>query len=292
MKPYNLLFSLLEQIEIGYGQSKIKEMALQMHISDVHLQRVFKFIFGMPIASYIRSRRLALSVEQLLNTDLRIVDIAQNADFEYERTYIRAFKREFGISPGKYRESGGIIKIVPPFSLCDKNKLDEGLIYGPEIVMVPEFYVIGRLYKIKFGDAETPNSVGRKFENEMREIPGAVNPGVYTGLTRITEASRAENGTMYLPSVQVKNIKNIPEGFTGDRFPASLCARFRYVGEHHYRDINWCRAKKMYSAINEFTDNLKEYHSLRNELFFERIDINEYDGFFCKMEWFTPLVKI
>jgi AraC family transcriptional regulator len=290
MNLYTSIFSLLDQIENGHGQSKIKDMASKMHVSDVHLQRLFKLIFGMPIASYIRSRRLALSIEQLLGTDLRIVDIAQNAGFDYERTYIRAFKREFGISPGEYRKTKKIIKIIPPFTLSHKNNLGDGLIFGPEMVMVPEFHVTGRLHKIKFGDIKTPQIVGREFEKEMPKIPGAVNPDVYIGLTRLTEASEAQEYSLYLTSIQTESHNN-SEGLTSDTFPASLCARFHYVGEHHYRDISFQMANKMYMAMNEFVDNLKDYDSLRHKLFFERIDINDYDGTFCKMEWFTPLIK-
>lgn len=212
MQPYNKLSSLLEQIKQGVRKRiKIKDLAFQHQISDIHLQRLFKFMFGIPLASYIRSRRLALSIESLLNTNLRIIDIASEYDFEHEQTYIRAFKREYGISPSEYRKSGGI------------------------------------------------------------------------------NITKAAGYSQYLTSVQVENLINIPEGYKGDCFHTSLCARFRYVGEHHYRDITWYRAKQMYEAINYFTDNINgSYSSLRHDLFFERIDISENNGTYCQMEWFTP----
>lgn len=115
---------------------------------------------------------------------------------------------------------------------------------------------------------------------------------IYIGLTRIDDLDRAKGYSRYLSSVQVKNRDEIPQNFTGDQFPTTLCARFRYVGEHHYRDINWYRANQMYKVIMNYKNILNEsYVSLQDKLFFEKIDISAYDGVHCQMEWFTPIKK-
>lgn len=143
MKPYELLTHVLNKIEVKIIEElDIDELADSFSLSSVHLQRIFKFAFGLPLASYIRSRRLSSSLESLLNTDFNILDIANEYGFEYEQSYIRAFKREFGLTPGELRKTGQIVKVTPPLQLFDSNRLADGIFFGPQIVMVPQFCVI------------------------------------------------------------------------------------------------------------------------------------------------------
>jgi len=72
------------------------------------LQRLFRSAYNQPIGLYIRSFKLTASINDLLNTDSNILDIALGYGFNYEQSYIRAFKRKFGITPGKLRKEGRI----------------------------------------------------------------------------------------------------------------------------------------------------------------------------------------
>jgi len=57
MKPYELLTLVLNRIEENINEElDIDELAASFAISSVHLQRIFKFAFGLPLAKYIRSR--------------------------------------------------------------------------------------------------------------------------------------------------------------------------------------------------------------------------------------------
>ena len=172
-----------------------------------------------------------------------------------------------------------------------KNRLSEGLIY-PDIVMVPGFYAVGRRHEIIYGDFDTPSAVAKRFEKYMSGMPNVMNPNIYIGLTRCAEPDIPENRSHYFPSVQVSSLNNIPPGFIGNEFPSVLCARFRYIGEHSYHDIDWYRAQQMYEAIgNYFTDFDETYSSMRKELYFERVDISECSEKYCLMEWLTPIKK-
>jgi len=56
--------------------------------SEIHLRRLFSFAFNKPISGYIRSRTLSESLNDLLNTDRNIIDIALEYGFDYENSYI------------------------------------------------------------------------------------------------------------------------------------------------------------------------------------------------------------
>ena len=293
MKPYILLKNILLDIEEGV-RNNIDAFSLskKYEISEVHLRRLFNFAFNKTISGYIRSRTLTESLDNLLKTDKNILDIALEYGFGYEQSYSRSFRREFGMSPNNFRKSGQIVKIQPPLHLFDENKLDDNAIFGPEFVMVPQFHMIGKAHQIPFEiSIETAPNVAKIFwENERRQIKKVINPDVYIGFTH--KIDHEKKHSEYLPSVQVRNLSDIPSGFSGATFNTSMCARFRYIGQHHYYDINRNIANKMYSAILKYmNDENAKYSLLRDKTYFERLDAKQYDGNYCQMEWFTPVTE-
>jgi len=154
LRPYDLLENILIDIEKGIKEgTNITTLAEKYSVSDRHLLRLFKFAFKQTLGSYIRSRRLSASIDALLNTDSKILSIALDYGFDYEQSYIRTFKSEFGITPGELRKSGQIVKVKPPLHLFDENKLADGLFFGPDIVMVPQFHIAGKIHRIPFSNS-------------------------------------------------------------------------------------------------------------------------------------------
>jgi len=291
MKPYILLENVLLDIEEGIKENiDAYTLSERYNLSEVHLRRLFNFAFNRTISGYIRSRTLSESINDLLHTDKKVIDIALEYGFGYEQSYSRSFRREFGISPGIIRKSGQILKIQPPLHLFDENKLDDNALFGPEFVIVPQFHLIGKPHQIPFEiSLKTAPNAGKLFwENERRHIKKVINPDVYIGYTH--KINHEKKYSEYLPSVQVRNLSYIPHGFSGATFNTSMCARFRYIGQHHYYDINREIANKMYSAIQKYVNDENSKYSLSlDKVYFERIDIKQYDGNYCQMEWFTPV---
>jgi len=309
LRPYDLLESVLIDIETGIRAGvDVTTLAEKYTLSYRHLQRLFTFAFKQTLGSYIRSRRLAASLEDLLKTNANILDIALEYGFYYEQSYIYAFKREFGITPGDLRKSGHIVKVKPPLHIFDENKLGNGLLFGPDIVMVPQFHVVGKLHRIPFSKETTfAQGLGIDFWfNERNQITSVINPTVYIGISR--NRNITEEHTEYMASVQVRNFNNVPEGLTMETFDASLCARFRYVGHHNYSELNCGTAKEMYEAIWKFAnDENSKYALLIDKIRFEKINVRLFDGnylnnspvsmpfcngfSYCEMEWFTPVME-
>ena len=143
MKPYPLLENILLDIEEGIKENiDAFTLSKRYNLSEIHLRRLFSFAFNRPISGYIRSRTLSESLNDLLHTDKKIIDIALEYGFGYENSYSRSFRREFGISPDNLRKSGQIVKIQPPLHLFDENKIDDNVSFGPEFVIVPQFHTI------------------------------------------------------------------------------------------------------------------------------------------------------
>jgi AraC family transcriptional regulator len=162
--------------------------------------------------------------------------------------------------------------------------------FEAEILMIPQFHVIGRKHQIPYSDSIDMASKAAKlfWANDCIKIANPVKQNVYVRLTR-TAGINADY-TWYLLSIQVKTLKKIPEELEDFTFPSKLCAMFCYIGQHHYFDINRNKAKNMYSAIEKFFDC--EYGrelSRVSDMYFERINTETYDSGYCQMEWFIPI---
>lgn len=288
--PYKLLLELLSRIEEHVTGTREADYLTDLPISNVHLRRLFKFAFDVPLQSYIRSRRLAKSVEDLRLTEKRVLDIAIECGYEHEQAFIRAFKREYGLAPGEFRHSDRYIHVAHPIHLFPDNNINGNLLYGPDLVMVPSFHLIGQLHRIEIDESLTkaPEAAKQFWWNERHKVPESVEPNIYYGLTRAHDPSFS--WTYYLLSMRVNHLNNIPDGFTGDTVPASLYVGFRYIGNHHYEEIDELRGEALYQAIDRFAqEHNGRYELLDHELFFEKIDTDAYDGQFCEMEWFAPI---
>ena len=291
LRPFDLLENVLIEIEKGIRKGvSPADIAGKFSLSEGHLRRLFRFAFKQSISGYIRSRRLSASLDDLIKTDHKIIDIALSYGYSYEQSYIRAFKDEFGLLPGEFRKTRQIVKVKPPLYLFDENKLKDGVIFGPEIVMVPQFFIAGISHIIPVDDSLTsaPKAAIHFWENDRKHIHNALNPNVYIGLTCNIDSEKMT--TEYIASVQVKNVDNVSDNFKGYTFDSCLCARFRYIGKHHYYDINKQMAQSMYKKIRMFENDKKEKFSLLNDkVYFEKIDTGSYDGKYCQMEWFSPV---
>ncbi|MDR0443953.1 MAG: helix-turn-helix domain-containing protein [Treponema sp.] len=111
VKSYELLKNVLWEIECGIRESiNLDDLTCKFSVSSVHLRRLFRCAFKQTITGYIRSRRLSASLKKLLVKEFSVLDVALEHGFEHEQSYIRAFKKEFGITPGFFRRSGCFIR--------------------------------------------------------------------------------------------------------------------------------------------------------------------------------------
>lgn len=132
-------------------------------LSQWHFQRMFRSITGETLKAYIRARRMANSLDRLLTTDLRIVDIAVLAGFESQEAFARAFRKAFGISPSSYRQLGNAKLFLK------KLKLDEDMLrhvhanvsLEPQIQRRPAMTVAGDRTLFYGADSEK-NNIGEK----------------------------------------------------------------------------------------------------------------------------------
>ena len=87
----------METIDIG-------TLARRLNISQTHLNRLFKRIFGHTISEYLRQRRVAEAKHLLTHTNMPINAIALHTGFSDEHHLNKMMRRYFGIPPSQLRQ--------------------------------------------------------------------------------------------------------------------------------------------------------------------------------------------
>ena len=55
---------------------RYEDVAAYVNMSPYEFHRTFSFIAGITVNSYIRNRRLSLAGQELLNSDVKVIDLA------------------------------------------------------------------------------------------------------------------------------------------------------------------------------------------------------------------------
>lgn len=126
---YDLLYYLLDNgyplienepadtVQTGYIKSAIRyieknltgkipaqSIANEIGISREHLMRLFKLYTGETLNSYIQSHRLEAAKKDLAD-GYSLTDIVYKYDYSDTAYFCRLFKRHYGMSPGKYKQT-------------------------------------------------------------------------------------------------------------------------------------------------------------------------------------------
>ena len=82
----------------------IKELSKQYLMNTTTLKSVFKAVYGMPIASYMKEYRMKLASNMLLQEDKSISEIAAAVGYKSQSKFASAFRDIFQILPTAYQK--------------------------------------------------------------------------------------------------------------------------------------------------------------------------------------------
>ena len=80
-------------------------MAYELGVSKYVLSRVFSGTFHTNFCQYVNGIRLNYACAYLENTKDSITEISLECGFESQRTFNRAFKKKYRMTPREYREN-------------------------------------------------------------------------------------------------------------------------------------------------------------------------------------------
>ncbi len=210
-------------------------------VSHWHFQRMFKATTGETLKTYVRSRRLAKSLERLLTTKDSILDIAVLAGFESQEAFTRAFKRAFDLTPNAYRKLGDkslFLKKVR-FDVDYLRHINLNVSLQPQIDAHPEMVVVGLptcFYSVdsdKNNIGDTLPQLWAEFLPRLGEVRSAV-AGVCYGVVQPAASDSAL--LQYHAAIAVSEDVDPPRGMASVRVPAATYATFTHRGDP--RDID------------------------------------------------------
>ena len=82
----------------------IEELSKQYLINTSTLKEVFKAVYGLPIATYMKEYRVHQAMKLLRETDATIAEIAAQVGYETQGKFSKAFKDVAQILPTEYRK--------------------------------------------------------------------------------------------------------------------------------------------------------------------------------------------
>lgn len=100
----------------------LKDIADYLNLNPQYISRYFSKQMGTTLNAFITKIRLEESIKQLSSTDQKITNIAMDHGFPNLKSYFKAFKETFDMTPSKYRRD--CMKVVNNNLELDFSKFD------------------------------------------------------------------------------------------------------------------------------------------------------------------------
>ncbi|MCR5234066.1 MAG: response regulator [Lachnospiraceae bacterium] len=104
-----LLAEIEREIRNNYAENlTLRELSRKYYVNSSYLGQTFKKKYGQSFKDYLCSVRIDEAAKQLLSTDEKIANIAENVGYRDPDYFLLKFTQVMGISPAKYRKNGGM----------------------------------------------------------------------------------------------------------------------------------------------------------------------------------------
>lgn len=118
-KHLERLNSIIHYINAHYQeQLTLNQLAEQQHLSTPYLSSFFDKYMGVNFSTYYTNLRLDHAMQNLIDSDVPVEQLAVNNGFADARAFVRAFKKKYGIIPSVYRRN-----IAPTTAQTEKDPL-------------------------------------------------------------------------------------------------------------------------------------------------------------------------
>lgn len=227
-----------DYIEAHLGEPiAMAALARVAHYSQWHAARMFKEVVGKAPFEYIRMRRLSEAARRLENGGPRVIDVALDFVFDSHEGFTRAFSRQFGMTPSRFRTCGSTVKLFLPPQLREwYSRRQQGEVNMTEqkpqnTIFVQVLDRPERKLIVKRGIRATHyfeycEELGCEIWDRLSAIPGSIHEPM--GLW-LPEGMIAPGTSRYVQGVEVAIDwdGDLPEGFDTIELPACKMAVFQ-----------------------------------------------------------------
>lgn len=105
---------LIDQLNkvIGYIELHLKEKMDYEEAAKIcccslsKFQQIFILSTGITVSEYVRYRRMSIAAHELINTDIKVIDLALMLDYESPEAFTRVYQSFHGVPPSVTRKTG------------------------------------------------------------------------------------------------------------------------------------------------------------------------------------------
>ncbi len=223
----------------------LADIARHVNLSAFHFQRAFSLLTDMSPAEYLRKRRLSQAGADLLNGNVKVIDVALKYCYESPESFAKAFTRFHGVSPMQVKK-GSSIQFMNRFTV--RITIEGGCImeYNIEKWEAMDLLMHAKEFHAETSEAEIPKFWDEYYAStEYRKIPG------YLGLC----AQQKTGGDEFRYGIGCKasDVEGIPEGFEIIHIPEYTWAVFKCVGPVPQAiQAMWERIYKEWLPVSEY----------------------------------------
>lgn len=96
---------ILSEVQKNYKEDmNLKTLSYKYHMNASYLGQIFQKEVGCSFAQYLSNTKNGIAKDLILNTNMRINDIAQAVGYQDTSYFYRKFKQCYGVSPASLRE--------------------------------------------------------------------------------------------------------------------------------------------------------------------------------------------
>jgi len=236
MKKNNFVQNAICFIDLNYHNGvSLMEVSEFVGFSRYHFHRIFKSYTGYSVKEYVMLKQFHKSLLLLENHYNNILEVSVECGFESQESFTRAFKKYFGITPGKIRKNGPFLKkslnrLENVIEYAMQKKITGGEIMQPDIINKESFKIIGIRCFSNNKNGEIPRAWD-EFNKRYNEIQNRISNYVL-GVCEYVENFDHESSDKfeYICCCEVSNADQVPEGMVAKEIPAQKYARFKHMG--------------------------------------------------------------
>lgn len=204
----------------------LDELCSVANFSKYHFHRQFSEFAGMTVFKFISRKRMKRAAYQLMfRGEVSITNIAFDAGFENPEAFSKAFKRENGVSPLKFRKDNSQ---VGKLDLLQTFKKESEKMMNIKTVEFPRLRVAAFEHK---GSPKTVMQSVQKFIEwrKVNNLPPS-RSRTFNFMYDDPEITRPENYRMDICAELKGSLKLNSKGIVEKEIPACQCAFIRHVG--------------------------------------------------------------
>ncbi|WP_371626105.1 AraC family transcriptional regulator [Streptomyces sp. NBC_01116] len=188
----------MEHIEARLGERiEAAELARIAMTSEYHFRRMFSALAGLPLAEYIRRRRMTVAGAEVLgDPDRTLLDVAVRYGYDTGEGFARAFRAVHGIGPGEARRTGAVLRSQQ--RLTFRLVVEGSAAMRYKLVEKEAFRVVGRRARVPLvhegpnpAIAEFIRGIGREELDRIAALSDQEPAGI-VGVSDQLDPSRAE----------------------------------------------------------------------------------------------------